>query len=87
MEVSGGKNHKFSVLLVEFLGTAMLIATINFSSVSGELAASAIGILIFTQVVLYGHISGGHFNPAVTVAVGTYKFTGEFGFMFMIIFA
>jgi hypothetical protein len=37
MEVSGGEKHKSSVLLVEFLGTGMLIATINWSSVSGDL--------------------------------------------------
>lgn len=48
MEVADGENNKLGVLLTEFLGTSMLIATINWSSVSGLLAASAIAILIFT---------------------------------------
>jgi len=73
MEILGGKENKLVVLLAEFFGTSMLIATINWSAVSGILAASAIAILIFTQILLYGHFSGGHFNPAVTVGVWTYK--------------
>ena len=72
MEV--GNKKKLGVLLCEFLGTGMLIATINWSTPSGLLQASAIAILIFTQILLYGHISGGHFNPAVTVAVWTYRY-------------
>ena len=72
MEVNNKK--KLGVVRCEFLGTGMLIATINWSTPSGLLQASAIAILIFTQILLYGHISGGHFNPAVTVAVWTYKY-------------
>jgi aquaporin Z len=87
MEVKGGDKKKFGVLLTEFLGTSMLISTINWSNTSGNLQASAIAILIFTQVLLYGHISGGHFNPAVTVAIWTYKHRNQYVFMLMIILA
>ena len=47
--------------LVEFLGTALLIATISFTG-TPVLIVAALAIAIGFG----GKVSGGHFNPAVT---------------------
>ena len=51
-----------SPTVVEFLGTALLISAVAFGS-SPLLIVSALGVAI----ALGGKISGGHFNPAVTL--------------------
>jgi aquaporin Z len=54
----------------ELIGTFFLVFTIGASLVSGSsLAPVAIGAVLMVMVYAGGHISGGHFNPAVTVAV------------------
>jgi aquaporin Z len=52
----------WSPALVEFLGTALLISAIAFGG-NPVLIPAALGIAI----ALGGKVSGGHFNPAVTV--------------------
>jgi aquaporin Z len=55
---------------VEFLGTFFLTFTICTSVISGApLAPLAIGGVLAALVFAGGHISGAHYNPAVTVAV------------------
>lgn len=56
--------------IVEFIGTFFLVLTIGFA-VRGDasLAPLAIGAVLMTMIFAGGHVSGGHFNPAVTVAV------------------
>jgi glycerol uptake facilitator-like aquaporin len=51
----------FGPALVEFLGTALLIATISFTG-TPVLIVAALAIAI----AFGGKVSGGHFNPAVT---------------------
>lgn len=56
--------------LVEFIGTFVLVVTVGFAVRSGSvLAPLAIGSALMVMVYAGGHVSGGHFNPAVSLAV------------------
>ncbi len=57
--------------LVEFIGTFFLVATIGFTVLggAGNLAPLAIGSVLMVMVFAGGHVSGAHYNPAVTLAV------------------
>jgi aquaporin Z len=58
--------------LVEFIGTFFLMATIGFAVVkpgADAMAPVAIGCILMTMIFAGGHVSGGHYNPAVTLAV------------------
>jgi aquaporin Z len=56
-------------LAVEFIGTFFLVFTVGASVRSGtSLAPLAIGAALMVMVYAGGHISGGHYNPAVTIA-------------------
>lgn len=52
--------------LTEFIGTFFLVLTIGL--VSGSLAPLAIGGVLMAVIYAGGHISGAHYNPAVTLA-------------------
>jgi aquaporin Z len=54
----------------EFIGTFFLVFTIcNAVLAKAALAPLAIGVVLAAMVFAGGHISGAHYNPAVTVAV------------------
>jgi aquaporin Z len=56
--------------IVEFIGTFFLVFTVGMAVRSGSvLAPLAIGSSLMVMIFAGGHISGGHFNPAVTLAV------------------
>jgi aquaporin Z len=58
--------------LVEFIGTFFLVLTVGMTVISpgaGALAPLAIGSALMIMVYAGGHVSGGHYNPAVTLAV------------------
>jgi aquaporin Z len=56
--------------LTEFIGTFFLVFTIGLAVHSGSpFAPLAIGSALMIMVYMGGHISGGHYNPAVTLAV------------------
>ena len=56
--------------IVEFIGTFFLVFTVGMAVHSGSvLAPLAIGASLMIMIFAGGHISGGHFNPAVTLAV------------------
>lgn len=56
--------------LTEFIGTFFLVLTIGLTVLSGSpLAPIAIGSILMVMVYLGGHVSGAHYNPAVTLAV------------------
>lgn len=58
--------------LVEFVGTFFLVFTVGCTVVgngAGALAPLAIGSALMVMVFAGGHISGGHYNPAVTLGV------------------
>ena len=57
---------------VEFIGTFFLVFTIGNVVIdpgAGPLAPLAIGAALMAMVFAGGHISGAHYNPAVTLAV------------------
>src|ERR1700693_2915890 len=67
-------------LAAEGVGTALLLAAIGGSGIMGELLAGgnvaiallantiATGSALVALILTFGPISGGHFNPAVTLA-------------------
>ena len=58
--------------VVEFIGTFFLVFTVGMVSIdpgAGALAPLAIGSTLAVMIYAGGHISGGHYNPAVTLAV------------------
>ncbi len=58
--------------IVEFIGTFFLVLTVGncvISDKTGPLAPLAIGLSLGIMIFAGGHISGGHFNPAVTLGV------------------
>ena len=58
--------------IAEFVGTFFLVLTIGCTVIpaaAGVIAPLAIGAALMVMVYAGGHISGGHFNPAVTLAV------------------
>lgn len=59
-------------LVVEAIGTFFLVLTIGqvvLEPGAGNLAPIAIGAVLMVMVYAGGHISGGHYNPAVTLGV------------------
>ena len=58
--------------VTEFIGTFFLVATIGFTVIApgaGDMAPLAIGASLMVMIFAGGHVSGGHYNPAVTLAV------------------
>jgi aquaporin Z len=57
-------------LVVEFIGTFFLVFTVGMAvAKAGTLAPLAIGSALMVMVFAGGHVSGGHYNPAVSTAV------------------
>ena len=57
-------------LLTEFIGTFFLVFTIGLVvTQSVAMAPVAIGSILMVMVYMGGHISGAHYNPAVSLAV------------------
>lgn len=60
--------HKY---VVEFIGTFFLVLTIGCTVIpgaAGVIPPIAIGLALAVMIYAGGHISGGHYNPAVTLA-------------------
>lgn len=56
--------------VTEFIGTLFLVLTIGLSVIGqSPMAPLAIGLGLMVMVYMGGHISGAHYNPAVTVAM------------------
>jgi aquaporin Z len=68
--------------LTEFIGTFFLVLTVGLTVLSGtQLAPLAIGCSLMVMVYMGGHVSGGHYNPAVSLSVllcGKMTSVGEF---------
>lgn len=71
------QNHKpinilnMKKLITEFIGTFFLILTIGMTVLggAGSMAPVAIGTALMVMVYAGGHISGAHYNPAITLGV------------------
>src|SRR6185437_4239784 len=56
--------------ITECIGTFFLVFTVCLTVLNGTPGAPlAIGVSLMIMVYMGGHISGGHYNPAVTLAV------------------
>ena len=57
--------------ITEFIGTFFLTFTVGMVVLGGkgDFAPLAIGSVLMVMIFAGGHISGGHYNPAVTLAV------------------
>ncbi len=56
--------------VTEFVGTFFLVFTIGLTAMNGTpMAPIAIGSVLMAMVYMGGHISGAHYNPAVSVAI------------------
>src|SRR5438046_5818512 len=58
--------------ITEFIGTFFLVLTVGCTGIgagAGVIAPLAIGAVLMVMVFAGGHISGGHYNPAVTLGV------------------
>jgi aquaporin Z len=58
--------------LTEFIGTFFLVLTIGCTVIPGRpnvIPALAIGAVLMVMIFAGGHVSGGHYNPAVTLGV------------------
>ena len=58
--------------LTEFIGTFFLVLTVGCTGIAagpGVIAPLAIGSALMVMVYAGGHVSGGHYNPAVTLGV------------------
>jgi aquaporin Z len=67
-----GQTPSMKKYLVEFIGTFFLVFTVGSTVIApgaGPLAPLAIGASLMVMIFAGGHVSGGHFNPAVTLAV------------------
>ncbi len=59
--------------IVEFIGTFFLVLTIGMTVIdpggAGAMAPLAIASVLMVMVYAGGHVSGAHYNPAITIAV------------------
>ena len=58
--------------IAELIGTFFLVLTIGCTVIGGNagvIPPLAIGAALMVMIFAGGHVSGGHFNPAVTLAV------------------
>lgn len=55
--------------ITEFIGTFFLVLTIGLTAGIGPFAPLAIGTALMVMIYAGGHVSGAHYNPAVTLAV------------------
>src|SRR6476469_9727236 len=58
--------------ITEFVGTFFLVLTIGCTGIgagAGVIAPLAIGAALMVMIFAGGHISGAHYNPAVTLGV------------------
>ena len=66
MDFEGGNDKKFAVLAYELLGTCLFTYSILIMSSSGVVGINS--SMYFCLLLITWKVSGGHFNPALTVS-------------------
>lgn len=62
--------NRFGQLGMEALGAFMLVSTISISATTAPAAAPiAVGVILAAMIYAGGHVSGAHYNPALTLAL------------------
>ena len=85
MEVPGGQQNKLFVCYYELIGTALFMIALNWGK--DDLALS---VTLVNLIILFGQVSGGHYNPAITLAVYIKEkegHLGKLGFFALIVFS
>jgi aquaporin Z len=59
--------HIVNRLVVEFIGTFIFLGVIMATLKDGAIAALEVGLALAAVIFFGGKISGGHFNPAVSI--------------------
>ncbi|KAH9600592.1 Major intrinsic protein [Trypanosoma melophagium] len=63
-------NAFFSAVIVEFIGTFLLVLTVPLSTMNNaEMSPFSVGFMLMSLVFSFGYMSGGHMNPMVSFAV------------------
>ncbi|MEC8403568.1 MAG: aquaporin, partial [Pseudomonadota bacterium] len=85
----------FKKYFIEFLGSAILLATVIGSGIMGEMLSHgndaiallantiATGAILYVLITMFGAISGAHFNPAVSLV---FLIKREIGFNIFILY-
>lgn len=63
----------FGTYFVIFAGCASVVVNLKMGSVTFPGICIVWGLVVMVMVYSLGHISGAHFNPAVTIAFATCK--------------
>lgn len=84
MEVASSADRKPLVFIYEALGTMLFVYSILLTG-----NPISISFSLFASIILFGSITGGHFNPAVTLAVyiKEAKFRENLGWLGLVILA
>ena len=64
MEVPGGHDRKLTVVFLEMIGTSFFLYGIIMTG-----SPASVPFSLFASILLFGGITGGHFNPAVSLGV------------------
>jgi len=74
-------------LLSEFVGTFMIMLTFGLNILGSSVALTlSVGASVTSMIYAFGDVSGAHFNPAISLAVGlsknmTFKDVGSYAFI------
>merc|ERR1719235_945873 len=67
-----GESPALSRFVAEFIGTYLLVLTVGCNVIAGDptWGVTSIAAVLMVSIYALGGVSGAHFNPAVSVALG-----------------
>lgn len=69
MEIPEAHGNEIHVFVAEMFGTCFLVYAVNMQAAAAAFGVFGIAFTLFGCILLFGGISGGNFNPAVTLGV------------------